>query len=157
MATPTVIGSVSSELVLNPVAMYQLLKSPSGVVGVTIAKTGTQVVVVARNLAPFRTGKLRSSIGVIGFGLMGDELTLEVAANIRYAYYVHEGKGESIIRPRRGKVLKFPVEGGGVEVFTPNPVVSPARPPNPFLFRAAVRVVCSRFPPCTVSSGYSNL
>lgn len=99
-----------------------------------------QVAVVARQLAPVRSGATKASItfdrnrnerGRYTFGYA-------VSANTSYAYYVHEGTGPSPRWPNSRKVMKW--QGLVAPVYR-DFVMHPGTPKQPFLQEALVAVV----------------
>lgn len=70
----------------------------------------TAVTNVAKQNAPYRTGKLRRSI----FNKMRDVLNGQVSTATEYAAYVEYGTNPHTIVPRRAKVLAFKIGGSMV-------------------------------------------
>jgi hypothetical protein len=74
-------------------ALRELLKSPSGPVAGDLMKRGRRVQTRAKQLAPVRTGRLRSSVSVTPVTVDG-EFTVWVSSNVVYAPYAHR-RGEA--------------------------------------------------------------
>lgn len=106
------------KVVLDPIGLFKLLRSPTGAVGRDALRRGRRVQAHAQRLAPVRTGHLRASINVrMRPGLRG--LVVEVGTGVSYAMYQHEGTGiygpaHRPIRARRGKVMAFEWRGNRV-------------------------------------------
>ena len=79
---------------------------------------------------PFRTGDLRKSIYA---DLQGTGRAV-VGSNLNYARAVHDGRPAITIRPKRGKVLRWPGPNGWMFA---TEVHQPARKGQPFLAEAA--------------------
>jgi len=122
-------------IVLDRIALFQLLKSPTGAVIRDARRRGRRVQSAARRLAPVRTGRLRASIEVrLRPGVAG--LVVEVGTGLHYARYQHDGTGvhgplHRPIRAKRGKVMVF--EWRGQRVFARQVSGAPA---TKFLERA---------------------
>ena len=108
-----------------------------------IRRKADEVAVLARTLAPSRTGLLKSSIrvdqnreqrGQYSFGYA-------VSANTPYAGYVHEGTGPSIRRKHPG-AMAFVGTGASAGTLQFAKVVRhPGTPAQPFLEEALVAMV----------------
>lgn len=96
-------------------------------------QTATQ----ARVDVPVRTGHLGRSIREGEVRVVGRNVHGSVRADADYAVYVHQGTRPHVIRPRRAKVLRFPV--GGRTVFARS-VNHPGTRARPFLRNAGERV-----------------
>jgi len=102
-------------IVLDRVGLFQLLRSPTGVVARDALKRGHRVQNLAQRLAPVDTGRLRNSINVrLKPGIRG--VTVEVGTSLSYAMIQHDGSGvygprHRPIRARRGKVMVFTWHG----------------------------------------------
>lgn len=99
------------------------------------------VAILARTLAPSRTGRLKSTIkadqnrdekGRFAFGYA-------VSAGTGYGYYVHEGTGPSPRWPDKRKVMKF--QGSSGDTVYRDFVMHPGTPAQPFLQDALVAMV----------------
>lgn len=78
---------------------------------------------------PFLTGDLRKSIQVEHVGLG----RATVGSNLNYARPVHDGRPAMTIKPKKGKFLRFVIDGK--EIFAKQ-VNQPARKGKPFLAEA---------------------
>jgi hypothetical protein len=101
-------------------------------------KNAEAVAVMARTIAPVRTGRLKATIkanqnrnerGQYAFGF-------NVSAGTSYGYYVHEGTGPSPRWPVNGKVMKF--RGSFDDTVYRDFVMHPGTPAQPFLQDALV-------------------
>jgi hypothetical protein len=125
-------------------AVRALLTSPTGGVVRDLLRRGLLVETQAkRNLGgiggPKRidTGRLRASIATVVV-TRNNEPAVLVGTNVNYARYVHDGTGlygprHTVIRPRRGKYLRFKPRGSRKWVYARQ--VKGMRP-NPFLANA---------------------
>lgn len=125
-------------------AVRALLTSPRGGVVRDLLRRGLRVESQAkRNLAgiggPKRidTGRLRASISTQVVFRSGEPAVI-VGTNVKYARWVHDGTGlygprQAVIRPRRGKFLRFKPKGAHKFVYARK--VRGMRP-NPFLRNA---------------------
>lgn len=104
-------------------------------------KNAEKVAVLARDLAPSSSGRLKASIkasqnrterGAYTFGY-------SVSADTPYAYYVHEGTGPSPRWPEGRKVMKWHGRQGDVPYR--DFVMHPGTPAQPFLRDALVAMV----------------
>jgi len=107
----------------------------------TARKNAEKVAVMARTLAPVRTGRLKSTIkaeqnrnehGRFMFGY-------NVSAGTSYGYYVHEGTGPSPRWPNDRRAMKFRGHAGD-NVYR-DFVMHPGTPAQPFLQDALVAMV----------------
>ena len=146
----SLIGGTSVQLTLDPIALNFLLRSPSGPTGRFILSLANQTVAAAKLSAPVRTartadeasrsGRLRSSIALIDFTPTTEGMQAQVAVNVEYALPVHYGlAGGRPIKPKTGKVLRFPGKGGGV-VYR-SQTTQGRTTPNPFFWTALLRVL----------------
>lgn len=103
-----------------------------------LRRRAESVAVMARTLAPKRTGRLAASIrfdqnrderGRFAFGY-------SVSAGTDYAYYVHEGTGPSPRWPSSREVMKF--RGAAGDAVFRDFVMHPGTPAQPFLQDALV-------------------
>jgi len=93
----------------------------------------------AKQEAPVRTGRLRESIHKEPIRWVGFlKAEGKVVADAPYARYVHDGTRPHVIRARRAKALHFYWQGREVFVKSVN---HPGTKPNPFMTRAARKVV----------------
>jgi len=125
-------------------AVRTLLTSPTGGVVRDLLRRGLLVETQAkRNLGgiggPKRvdTGRLRASIATVVV-TRNNEPAVLVGTNVNYALFVHDGTGlygpkHAVIRPRRGKFLRFKPRGSRRWVYARQ--VKGMRP-NPFLANA---------------------
>jgi hypothetical protein len=106
-----------------------------------LGRKAEAVAIMARTLAPKRTGRLASTISVdrnrdekgqYAFGYA-------VSAGTGYGYYVHEGTGASPRWPSNRKVMKFPGSLG--DTVHRDFVMHPGTPAQPFLQNALVAMV----------------
>jgi len=99
------------------------------------------VAILARAIAPVRTGRLKSTIKAEqnrderGFYTFGHNVT----AGTSYGVYVHEGTGPSPRWPNSRKVMKFPGSAG--DTVYRDFVMHPGTPAQPFLRDALVAMV----------------
>ncbi|MFD3535242.1 HK97 gp10 family phage protein [Streptomyces sp. NPDC058664] len=100
-----------------------------------------QVVARAKVLAPVDTGRLRASIRVERRSILGLRQRWTVGSDVEYAPWVNDGTRPHIIRPRRGKALKFKMGGRTVYAAV---VHHPGTRARPFLDRALADVARSR-------------
>lgn len=63
--------------------------------------------------------------------------SVTIGSDVFYAPYVHDGTRPHVIRPKRGKALRFVI--GGQVVFA-RVVQHPGTRPNPFLNRALAEI-----------------
>lgn len=92
-----------------------LLRSRSGPVAADLLRRGRRVESKAKVLCPVDQGRLRSSI-THELVEVGGDLVVRIGTNVSYARFVHDGTGiygpsRQPIRPRRSKVLAWPVRG----------------------------------------------
>ena len=120
-----------------PVAYVKVFHSGSGP-DRHLRKKAEAVAIMARSLAPVRSGRLKSTIsasqnrdekGRFAFGYT-------VSAGTGYGYYVHEGTGPSPRWPSNRKVMKFP--GASGDTVYRDFVMHPGTPAQPFLQDALV-------------------
>lgn len=103
------------KIVLDRLGLFQVLRSPTGMVARDALKRGRRVQSHAQRLAPVDTGRLRSSINVrLRPGIRG--VVVEVGTSLDYAMFQHDGTGvygprHRMIRPRRAKVMVFSWRG----------------------------------------------
>ena len=103
-----------------------------------LRKKAEAVAVMARTLAPVKSGRLKTTIrashnrdekGRYAFGFA-------VSAGTPYGYFVHEGTGPSPRWAVNRKVMKFPGSGG--DLVYRDFVMHPGTPAQPFLRDALV-------------------
>lgn len=103
-----------------------------------LRKKTEAVAVMARSLAPIRSGRLKTTIrasqnrdekGRYAFGFA-------VSAGTPYGYFVHEGTGPSPRWPVHRKVMKF--QGSRGDIVYRDFVMHPGTPDQPFLRDALV-------------------
>lgn len=141
MAGPRTVTTFGGQVfvILNPVAIAELVRSPAGPVMRHIIVVGEKVKQVAILFAPKRTGNMSHHI-VKRIVTSGDKPTVLVGVeNVDYAYWVHEGTIPHDIFPVNARVLAFPGSDGQM-VFTQH-VSHPGTKPNRFLVRALQHVV----------------
>lgn len=121
-----------------PPVVYVKVMHPGSGPDRHLRKKAEAVAVLARTLAPVRTGRLKSTIkadqnrdelGRYAFGF-------KVSAGTSYGYYVHEGTGPSPRWPVNRKVMKF--HGSGGDTVYRDFVMHPGTPAQPFLQDALV-------------------
>ena len=141
LGSASLISGVSVRVTLNPIAMNFLLNSATGPVGRFILSIAQKTIVVAKATAPVKTGRLRTSIGLVGFKPTPRGVEALIAVNVSYAQAVNYGvKGGRTIFPKNGRVLRFP-SGGGV-VYRPQ-VTQGYNAPNPFFWHALIKTLAS--------------
>lgn len=123
-----------------PVAYVKMFHPGSGP-DRNLKRRAETVAIIARSIAPYRTGVLKSNIkttqnrdelGRFAFGY-------KVYVDVPYGYYVHEGTGPSPRWPDTRRVMKFMGEEG-VPIYR-NFVMHPGTPAQPFLQRALAGMV----------------
>lgn len=129
-------------VVMNPPpVVYVQVMHPGSGPDRHLRKKAEAVAVLARQTAPVKTGRLKSTIkaeqnrdelGRYAFGF-------KVSVGTGYGYYVHEGTGPSPRWPDSRKVMKFPGDEGGPvhRDFVMHPGISA----QPFLQNALVAMV----------------
>lgn len=117
------LGSFSSGVKLDPVALAELLRGPEGPVFRHLSEVADRVRDEAKNLVGVRTGNLRDHIIKRVIQTEGS-FSIEVGADVEYAMYHHEGS-EAV----EGKLMVFETADGAT-VFT---MRRAAIPGNPFL------------------------
>lgn len=127
-------------VVMNPVAVKELLSSTEGPVMRYLFTLGERVKIAAIAMAPKKTGNLAAHI-VKRFVLLGDQSVVLVGIDgtqVPYAYWVHEGAPPHLIYPSRAPRLVFFSQKLGKTIYMPigAPVHHPGNKPNRFLLRA---------------------
>lgn len=84
-----------------------------------LTRTAIRVQNEARRLAPVDSGTLRRSIAYSISGASPEQMVAKIGSNVEYAGHVEFGTGiyghtGQPIRPKRAKMLRFPVKGGGI-------------------------------------------
>ena len=120
----------------NPSGIARL-SAPGGMVDGFTYGLAQAIAATAQGLAPRDTGELANSIETERVSAIG----WAVVAKAPYSLAVHEGTKAHEIRPKSGKVLRFPSKGGKI-VFTKK-VNHPGSAPNPFLEEAMISVLGS--------------
>lgn len=122
-------------VLLNPVAIAEIMRSPTGPVMRHVIVVAERVKREAIHEAPKRTGNMSEHIVKrIARGKDGEPNVLVGVENVPYAYWVHEGSREHDVYPVNASVLAW--QGAdGQTVFAMHAHI-PARPPNRFLVRA---------------------
>ena len=87
----------------NQAARQQLLRSPTGPVGIDLRIRALRVVAAAKVLCPVHHGRLRASIDHTEPMPIANGLRVEIGTNVVYSMPVHEGSG-SIWAPRSGRI-----------------------------------------------------
>jgi hypothetical protein len=135
-------ATISGEtyVVMNPAALAELLRGPSGPVVKYVFRQGEKVKIEAITIAPKRTGNLAAHI-VKRIVNIGGEPVCVVGIDgkvVPYAYWVHEGSAPHWIFPREADRLVFFSQKAGRVIFMPpgEPVFHPGTKPNRFLVRA---------------------
>jgi hypothetical protein len=118
------------KVVFNKAAVDQMLKSPSGMVGLYIAERARRIVVAAKMQAGIKTGRLKNSIHMrhMRGGPAGQYVM--VGSNLHYALLHHEGTKPHLIVPNRSNVLRF---SSGARVIYTHAVRHPGTRPNRYL------------------------
>jgi hypothetical protein len=102
------------DLVIDPVALAQFMRSPAGPVLRDLERRGTNVQIRARQLVRKRTRRLEKSIvkrpGVDAKG----PFVLVLTEGVEYALHEHDGTRPHVIRPKARRMLRFPAGGGVV-------------------------------------------
>jgi len=116
----------------NYAGLRNVTTAPTGPVGGTIYQRGRRVQLKAQQLAPVRTGDLRSLITLEFSANVQGVPVATIASNAHYSRYVHDGTGifgprRVPIRPVRGRYLRFTARGGRV-VFARQVRGQPAKP-----------------------------
>ncbi len=138
LGSATFVGGVQVQVILDPIALNFLLKSPRGPVGLLIISLAERTVAMAKVMAPVKTGRLRSSISLLSVTPTPAGVEARVVVNVNYAQAVHFGlRGGRTIEAKSGSVLKFPGSGGAT-VYR-RQVTQGATKPNPFFWRALLR------------------
>lgn len=132
-------AKTTMETKIDSAALNQMLKSPNGMVGQYMVKTGNRIVKEARESAPHKTGRLQKSIGISTWP--GSRLSLEITANVPYALAVHNGSKPHEITGH--PILKFPSRRGGGKIVELPKVHHPGNKANPFLVEAMNSVINS--------------
>lgn len=133
-------------VILDPVAIAEIVKGPAGPGFRSVIVFGEKVKVVAIAIAPKRSGNLAKHIVK---RIVAGPTVLVGVENVAYAVFVHEGARPHLIRPVRapalvffwpkvGHVVAFPPFGHGV-------VHHPGNKPNRFLLKALAKVQVSTF------------
>ena len=134
----TITGKVF--VILNPVAIAELMRSPTGPVVRHMIVVGEKVKLEAIRIAPKRTGNLSKHIVKrIGKADNGEPNVLVGVWNVPYAIWVHEGAKPHDIYPVNARVLAWQGSDGQM-VFAAH-VHHPGNKPNRFLVRALEHVV----------------
>lgn len=134
--------------------MAELLRSPAGPVYRFMIRKGDEIVAEARREAPVgkvdmfgrgHPGNLRASI--VKRIQTGDEVTIFVVAEAKYALWVHEGSvPHRIPASRKALVFEYPTGSGqAVRIPVGRAVNHPGTHPNRFLIRAAQNVLGTRY------------
>jgi hypothetical protein len=103
---------LSVTVTVHAAEVRNLLRGTRGPVGRAMYSTGLQVTNRAKRLCPVDTGRLRASIQTSPPGVNGRGIVVRSGTNVKYARFVHGGRG--VIRPRRAKVLRFKTRSGKV-------------------------------------------
>lgn len=116
-----------------------LVRGQNGIAGREVRERGERIKTRAQELVGVDTGRLRASIYVRNFAIMGNPSVL-IGFGTDYGVFHHEGTGlwgptHSPIRPKTASVLVFTPKGGGGKVYARSVRGSK---PNPFL-RDAIR------------------
>jgi len=79
----------------NLALQRQLLRSPSGPVGVDLTRRSIRVTSMSKTLCPVRHGRLRSTITHTDPRPVAEGLMTQVGTNVEYSLPVHEGSGSA--------------------------------------------------------------
>jgi hypothetical protein len=123
--------------VVNEPEMLRLTKTWQGSPGLHFARQLRTLETRARLSAGVDTGALRGRMETRRT-IYPEGLQAHVGTPVPYGKYHHEGTRPHIIRPRKGKYLKFTVAG---RVVFARSVRHPGTRPNPFLTRWLREVV----------------
>jgi hypothetical protein len=118
------------KVVFNKAAMYEMLQSPTGMVGRHLAERAGRIVIAAKMQAGVKTGKLKASIHMRHKRTSAGGQYVMVGSNLHYALLHHEGTRPHIIVPNRSTVLRF--SSGGRVIYT-HAVRHPGTRPNRYL------------------------
>jgi phage gpG-like protein len=119
------LGGFSTHVELDPQAMADLLRSPTGLVMRDMMRRATNVKRTAQQLVGVDTGRLRDSIVTRP---QPAEMTVLVGSDVPYAVWHHEGSDAV-----HGKLMTWIPERGGPRIFR---MSRRAIPGNPFLTNA---------------------
>lgn len=112
-------------------------RSPSGPVGVHMAKLGRKLVRYAQRDVGVDTGRLRQSINSrVTVETTG--LVTTVGSDNRIALMHHNGTRRHVIEPRNRRALRF---SRGASIVYARRVMHPGTKPNPYLSQNLARVV----------------
>lgn len=125
-------------VVMNPVEVAELMRSPQGPVYRHMIAVATRVQIRAKELVRRRTGNLANTI-VKRTVPAPNGFVVEVGSQLPYAFYEHEGTQPHGIDPVRAQVLVF-VGRDGSTVFAQH-VNHPGTKGSKFLTRAADEVI----------------
>ena len=126
-----------SRLVFREVAMYKLLESPSGDVGMYLQKKGRLIEAAARRQVGVQTGALRSSIHMRHFADPRGQY-VKIGSPLNYARVHHEGSKPHLIRPNTAHMLRFVSKG---QIVFAHMVRHPGTPANRYLTDNMRRII----------------
>lgn len=111
-----------------------LVRGQNGIAGREVRERGERIKARAQELVGVDTGRLRASIYVRNFTILGNPAVI-IGFGTTYGKYHHNGTGlwgpyRRVIRPRTASALRFTPKGSGLEVFAK--YVRGSKP-NPFL------------------------
>ena len=128
---------MASRLVFREVAMYKLLESPSGDVGMYLQKKGRLIEAAARRQVGVQTGALRSSIHMRHFADPRGQY-VKIGSPLNYARVHHEGSKPHLIRPNTAHMLRFVSKG---QIVFAHMVRHPGTPANRYLTDNMRRII----------------
>jgi hypothetical protein len=126
-----------SRLVFREAAMYKLLHSPSGDVGMYLQKKGRLIEAAARRQVGVQTGALRSSIHMRHFADPRGQY-VKIGSPLNYARVHHEGAKPHLIRPNTAHMLRFVSKG---QIVFAHMVRHPGTPANRYLTDNMRRII----------------
>lgn len=121
----------------NEAALYKLLNSPKGAVGLHMRKIGLEILAGSKSMVGIRTGRLKRSLAMRQ-GVRGRVQYVAVGSNVSHALMHHEGTGPHKITASPGRIMRFNV--GGKVVYA-HKVNHPGTKPRKYLTVPMARAV----------------
>jgi hypothetical protein len=120
-------------------AVNTLIRGQNGIAGREVRERGERIKKRAQELVGVDTGRLRASIFVRNFIILGNPAVL-IGYGTRYGNYHHNGTGiwgptGQVIKPKTARALRFRPKGMGFDVYAASVRGSK---PNPFLRDAII-------------------